>query len=205
MLAQRRSVNLLSTCRRHFSAATPATSSTAAADAKKKKQKNAPTRYMPPTANGRFLIEQLNEHWSSAVAAVDFQAGNVIGTAPGIFHSRPTRFTIQVDTHKHLEFAGGLEYVNHSCEPNARLVVSENTPEVAFVATRDIKEGEHLSFDYTTSEWDMDEKFDCRCGSKECRGHIGGAKYLKDSDIASSLPLFTPPILRLLLERKITQ
>lgn len=118
-------------------------------------------------------------------------------------HSRPTRFTIQVDATKHLEFAGGLEYVNHSCEPNARLVVSENTPEVAFVATRDIREGEHLSFDYSTSEWDMDEKFDCRCGSAHCRGHIGGAKYLKDEHVAAALPLFTPPILRLLLDRKI--
>lgn len=110
---------------------------------------------------------------------------------------------MQVDTTKHLEFAGGLEYVNHSCAPNARLVVSENTPEVAFVATRDIREGEHLSFDYSTSEWDMDEKFDCRCGSPQCRGHIGGAKYLVDADVATSLPLFTPPILRLLLDRKL--
>lgn len=118
-------------------------------------------------------------------------------------HARPTRFTVQVDAAKHLEFAGGLEYVNHSCEPNARLVVSENTPEVAFVATRDIREGEHLSFDYSTSEWDMDEKFDCRCGSPNCRGHIGGAKYLADADVAASMPLFTPPILRLLLDRKI--
>lgn len=108
-----------------------------------------------------------------------------------------------MDEAKHLEFAGGLEYVNHSCEPNARLVVSENTPEVAFVATRAIHEGEHLSFDYSTSEWDMDEKFDCRCGSAQCRGHIGGAKYLQDAHVAAALPLFTPPILRLLLDRQI--
>jgi hypothetical protein len=40
---------------------------------------------MPATANGRYVIEQLSEHWRSCVAAVDFAAGDVIGTAPGIF------------------------------------------------------------------------------------------------------------------------
>ncbi len=112
---------------------------------------------------------------------------------------------MQADTDKHLEFAGGLEYVNHSCEPNARLVVSENTPEVAFVATQPIKDGQYVTFDYATSEWDMDEKFDCRCGSKHCRGHIGGAKHLSESQIAQAMPLFTPSVLRLLLASKLKQ
>lgn len=186
---------LLSTStRRSFSAATPATAAGTT---------TAPTRYMPPTAQGRYIIEQLNEHWRSCIAAVDFAPGDVIGTAPGIFHSRPTRFTIQADTGKHLEFAGGLEFVNHSCDPNARLVVSENTPEVAFVATKEIKEGEYVTFDYATSEWDMEEKFDCRCGTPKCRGHIGGAKYLQEEQVKESMPLFTPSVLRLLLDAKL--
>ncbi|DAZ94112.1 TPA: hypothetical protein N0F65_008976 [Lagenidium giganteum] len=181
-----------------MSAATPAINARVA-----KVNGSVRSRYMPPNSNGRYLIEQHNEHWSSAVAATNIKAGQVIGTAPGVFHPHPTRWTVQADMNKHLEFKGGLEYVNHSCNPNARLVVSENTPEVAFVAIRDIKEGENLSFDYSTSEWNMDEKFDCRCGSPNCRGHIGGAKYLSDREVRGSLPYFTPSILRLLLSEKL--
>ncbi|KAJ0407783.1 hypothetical protein ATCC90586_003285 [Pythium insidiosum] len=161
------------------------------------------SRYMPPTAKGRFIIEQQSEHWRSCIAAVDFEPGQVIGTAPGVFHSQPTRFTVQAEMDRHLEFAGGLEFVNHSCDPNARLVVSENSPEVGFVAAKPIKEGQYVTFDYSTSEWDMDEKFECRCGSSKCRGHIGGAKYLSDDQVRDSLPLFTPSILRQLLARKL--
>lgn len=137
------------------------------------------------------------------MAAIDFKAGDVVGSAPGVFQSNPTRFTIQVREDKHIAFEGGLEYVNHSCSPNSRLVVSENTPEIAFITTRDVQAGESLSFDYSTTEWDMDEKFDCHCGSPNCRGHIGGAKYLSDKDVTQSLPLFTPSILRLLLTKKV--
>lgn len=184
---------------RFFSAA----STTPAANAHAKVDSTAPTRYMPSEAAGRYIIEQLSEHWRSCLAAMPIGAGQVIGTAPGIFHPHPTRFTVQAEMNKHLEFRGGLEYVNHSCNPNSRLVVSENTPEVAFVAIRDINEGEYVTFDYSTSEWDMDEKFDCRCGAPNCRGHIGGAKYLSDHDVRASLPYFTPSILRLLLTRKL--
>lgn len=116
---------------------------------------------------------------------------------------KPTRFTIQVSSDQHLEFHGGLEFVNHSCAPNTKLVMAEGRPEVSFVALRDIHEGEHLSFDYTTSEWDMDEKFDCLCGAPSCRGHIGGAKYLSDAEVEARIGMFTPSVLRQLLENKV--
>jgi hypothetical protein len=86
MLRLSRSV-LSSASRRALSsssaAATPATAGKAAGAARV--EIDAPTRYMPATANGRYVIEQLSEHWRSCVAAVDFAAGDVIGTAPGIF------------------------------------------------------------------------------------------------------------------------
>ncbi|TMW56502.1 hypothetical protein Poli38472_006512 [Pythium oligandrum] len=191
--------------RRHFSASSSTTATSLKTGQTHLNGDSMPARYMPPNAKGRYVIEQLSEHWRSCIAAVDFQPGQVIGTAPGIFHKAPTRFTVQADTDKHLEFAGGLEFVNHSCDPNARLVVSENTPEVAFVATKHIKNGEYVTFDYSTSEWDMDEKFECRCGTPKCRGHIGGAKHLTDAQVKDSMPLFTPSVLRLLLEKKLAQ
>jgi hypothetical protein len=85
-----------------------------------------------------------------------------------------------------VEFYGGLEYVNHSCSPNTRIVLSESTTEVAFIALKSIRANEYLTFDYTSSEWDMDEKFECNCGSPNCRGFIGGAKYLSDKEIKTN-------------------
>jgi hypothetical protein len=82
--------------------------------------------------------------------------------------------------------------------------MAENEAKVSFIAIKPISEGEHLTFDYSTSEWDMDEKFDCRCGAPNCQGHIGGAKYLPDEEVNARLPFFTPSVLRQLLNRKLT-
>jgi len=56
-------------------------------------------------------------------------------------------------------------FINHHCEPN--LIADENNP-AAYVAIRDIKAGEELTFDYSTSEyseWEME----CSCSSPKCR------------------------------------
>lgn len=59
-----------------------------------------------------------------------------------------------------------LKYLNHSCEPNAGVKGS-----VTIVARKNIKEGEHITIDYSTTEcdpfWDLDD--DCKCGAKNCR------------------------------------
>lgn len=62
--------------------------------------------------------------------------------------------------------------MNHSCDPN---LGTKGT--VTFVALRDIKKDEELTFDYSTSEdglWTIK----CKCGSKNCRKIIRGIKYL---------------------------
>ncbi|KAG3153277.1 hypothetical protein PI124_g143 [Phytophthora idaei] len=160
--------------------------------------------YVPEGSDGRFFIEQLNEHWRSAVAGQSFKKDDVIGSAPGTIYPKPTRFTVQITPDKHMDFTGGLEFVNHSCNPNTRIDMVENEAKVSFIAIKPIKEGEHLTFDYSTSEWDMDEKFDCRCGASNCSGHIGGAKHLNDDEVNARLPYFTSSVLRQLLNRKLT-
>jgi hypothetical protein len=46
------------------------------------------------------------------------------------------------------------------------------------VALRDIAPEEELRFFYPSAEWDMDQPFQCSCGSKHCIGDVKGAKYL---------------------------
>ena len=60
-------------------------------------------------------------------------------------------------------------YINHSCEPNCESDVIDNR--VWIIATRDIKKGEELTYDYC---YDIDdwETHPCLCGSPKCRGYI---------------------------------
>lgn len=64
-------------------------------------------------------------------------------------------------------------YVNHSCVPNAGF-----KNETEMVALVDIKKGDELFFDYSTTEWTPQEftEYDysewpmpCRCGTVSCR------------------------------------
>lgn len=64
-------------------------------------------------------------------------------------------------------------FVNHSCEPNAGI-----KNDIDLVALRDIKAGEEIYFDYSTT---MDEDYwnlQCGCSSVNCRKVVKDFKYL---------------------------
>jgi hypothetical protein len=82
--------------------------------------------------------------------------------------------TIQVGPHTHIEELGVLAYLNHSCQPNTVVNVSDLT----VVAVRDIAAGEELNFFYPSTEWEMDRPFVCLCGAPQCVRLVAGAKYL---------------------------
>lgn len=71
--------------------------------------------------------------------------------------------------------ADGSQYLNHSCDPNAWWLDDD-----VMVARRDIRPGEELTYDYSTSEvhpW-WRPKWRCQCGSASCRGAISGRDVL---------------------------
>ncbi len=62
------------------------------------------------------------------------------------------------------------DYVNHSCSPNAGLVFAEDGS-ITLVAIRAIREGEEVTWDYSTTNadgWEMT----CLCGAADCRGKV---------------------------------
>ena len=62
--------------------------------------------------------------------------------------------------------------INHSCNPNMGV-----KGKVTFVALKNVKKNDELTFDYSISEdsaWEMK----CNCGSKNCRGVIKSIGYL---------------------------
>ncbi|MBK9377051.1 MAG: SET domain-containing protein-lysine N-methyltransferase [Saprospiraceae bacterium] len=64
--------------------------------------------------------------------------------------------------------------VNHSCKPNCFFNIETMTLE----AVEDIEPGTELFFFYPSTEWDMEQSFQCHCGEDNCIRTIMGAKYL---------------------------
>lgn len=112
-------------------------------------------------------------------------------------HDPSNNHYLQIDDDLFMGPSGGADdLINHSCNPNGGLVYRDGT--VNFVAIRDIKEGEELSFDYSTT---MDEdcwEMDCLCGDPACRSTVRDFKYLPSTlqDRYISLGVVMPYIVR---------
>jgi hypothetical protein len=96
---------------------------------------------------------------------MEFQSVSLTPPPLGVQH----RFTIQVSEDEHTLCDLGM-YTNHHCEPTAIL------RGLSFQATRDIEEGEEITFNYNHSEWDMATPFQCNCNSPHCFQTIAGLK-----------------------------
>ncbi|KAI8537118.1 hypothetical protein RHMOL_Rhmol09G0000700 [Rhododendron molle] len=64
-------------------------------------------------------------------------------------------------------------YINHSCCPNTEMQkwIIEGETRIGIFATRDIKKGEHLTYDYQFVQFGADQ--DCHCGALGCRQKLG--------------------------------
>ncbi len=60
-------------------------------------------------------------------------------------------------------------YVNHSCDPNAEAI--DEDEHIWVVATKDIKQGEEITYNYGY-DWEDYKEHPCKCGAKNCVGYI---------------------------------
>ncbi|MCR9255278.1 MAG: SET domain-containing protein [Alphaproteobacteria bacterium] len=80
------------------------------------------------------------------------------------------------------------QYLNHSCDPN---VVFD--AEFTFRTLRNVRRGEELTFDYTTTDEEI-IAFDCVCGADQCLGIVRGARHLSPDALDRRRPLLSPYI-----------
>jgi len=88
-----------------------------------------------------------------------------------------------VDYEMYIDLKEPFRSANHSCSPNAFLRKRNE-----LVALKNIKKGEEITFDYSTTMNDNKEKIElsggslwtmkCKCGSKNCRGIVDQFKNL---------------------------
>jgi hypothetical protein len=89
----------------------------------------------------------------------------------------PQTLALQIGPDLYIGESGQADdFVNHSCDPNAGMVIDGT--EVRLIALREIVPGEQITFDYSTTMDEDDFEFDCLCGSEECRGRIRDFKHL---------------------------
>ncbi|KAJ8755146.1 hypothetical protein K2173_018944 [Erythroxylum novogranatense] len=64
-------------------------------------------------------------------------------------------------------------YINHSCSPNTEMQkwIIDGETRIGIFASRDIKKGEHLTYDYQFVQFGADEV--CHCGALGCRRKLG--------------------------------
>lgn len=132
-------------------------------------------------------VKVTNTHGGlSLVAAQSIEAGCLLFQIEGKVTDRASRYSVQIGRDLHIDLpnpqsAHELEllcelhpwrFLNHGCEPNARIVGR------GIFARRAIVAGEQVTFDYDTTEWEMAEAFRCHCGAGSCRGEIRGYKFL---------------------------
>ncbi|CAN8284548.1 unnamed protein product [Cochlearia groenlandica] len=64
-------------------------------------------------------------------------------------------------------------FINHSCNPNTQMQkwIIDGETRIGIFATRSIKKGDHLTYDYQFVQFGADQ--DCHCGAVSCRKKLG--------------------------------
>ena len=121
-------------------------------------------------------------------AARDYRRGETVFTPTGTVIDHQTIFSIQFGWNRHLDPDDPYKYINHSCDPTVGVKINAaGLP--YFVALRDLRAGEQVTFDYAMTEYthypreNPADEFDltCHCGSPLCRGKLGYYSELSDA------------------------
>lgn len=86
---------------------------------------------------------------------------------------------LQIGPLMYLGPSGGPDdFVNHSCDPNSKVVVDDDR--AWLVAIRPIAVDEEVTFDYSTTSTETPDRWtlQCRCKSTRCRGVVTGFREL---------------------------
>jgi len=107
-------------------------------------------------------------HGVGAFVKKNFKAGEVLFIMKGEIIAKPTRTSVQVGDHEHIEdnLAG---HINHSCTPNARVLRQARE----FISLRDIQKGEEIMFNYNDNEDALASPFVCVCCGNTIKGKMG--------------------------------
>jgi SET domain-containing protein len=155
----------------------------------------------PGTTKGRLQVRQSGVHGKGVFALVPIKKGELILEYTG----EVITWTEALRRHPHdpsqpdhtfyfhlsdeLVIDGKVggnasKWINHSCAPNVE--ADDESGQVYLLATRGIRAGEELFFDYGLVIDErytpaLKKRFECRCGAKACRGTMLAPKRAKSA------------------------
>ncbi|KAH9004694.1 hypothetical protein EDB86DRAFT_2884976 [Lactarius hatsudake] len=142
-----------------------------------------------PSHPGLFQVNfKPGNYGSVLIACKDFEAAEVIAHLAGLTKAPRSYATMQCGRgpDDHVLLNSDLLYVNHSCDPNIAFDLSSpDQSKWRAYALKRIAIGEPLTFFYPSTEWLMDQPFDCTCGAPSCLRRIGGAAILSKEELLS--------------------
>lgn len=144
-----------------------------------KKVSEFPSNFKTPTLNSKVGYKVRNTTGGVCLFANEIIKKNeVICFGNSSMIDKPIIYSYQIDENIHLIGPGGLD---HNCQnPNCRIESGTNN----FVAIRTIEKDEFLTFNYLTTEFNINNSFLCNCGEERCFKNIRGFKFLNDNDKA---------------------
>ncbi len=133
-------------------------------------------------ADGPAFLARRDQHGLCVVARRALPAGAVISPLSwGELQPEPAVHTLQLDEWQHAEPRPfWLRFINHSCNPN----VAFDLEAMEVRVLRHVAEGDELGYFYPSTEWDMRQPFQCRCGAAGCLGLIAGAAHVAPQVLA---------------------
>ncbi|KAL2830498.1 hypothetical protein BDW59DRAFT_170082 [Aspergillus cavernicola] len=120
---------------------------------------------------------------NSAISTTSLPAGSLFAKITTATPSKKAYTSVQTSRNTHIELNSDLVFCNHSCNPSLNFDMAKM--EVRVVDDRPLNVGDALTFFYPSSEWDMDQPFECNCGAGEgrCKGVIRGAGGMKREEL----------------------
>jgi SET domain-containing protein len=125
-------------------------------------------------------------------ARAPIAAEEVIVELDGPIVERNTETSIQIGEGVYMDGNGDIDdYINHACRPNGYVCFAD----MSFRALRPIAVGEEITYNYNSTEFDMEEGFICRCGAEDCLGLVQGFRYLDRQQRLALRPWLSPYLL----------
>ena len=129
------------------------------------------------------IVHGEGDYSSKLVSLVDRKPGELLTNIEGFKRASGRDYTtVQVSEDQDIDLNSDLVYCNHSCDPN--VVFDVKNYQVRVVENKSLKRGDDITFFYPSTEWNMDQPFQCHCGSERCLGSVNGARYLDEATLS---------------------
>ena len=132
----------------------------------------------------KIVMQSTKKKGQGVFAKQNITKGEVVHEGkPVMLVKERTSHSFQIQFKAHVQLDKTSRTINHSCEPNTGVQYNIYAG-YEFVALRDIKKGEEITWDYETTEYISISVSKCLCGSPLCRKKLKGFKYLS-TDVIS--------------------